>query len=294
MEIRTERMRREMMLPDMESTFRVFGAHWRTVDDGWVYPTHKHPLFEVNLVLSGTQQMTVNRTVYVQKPGDLLLLGPDDIHESSAIGGEEMTYYCLHFDVDERAFRELLYRNQTCYHAAGSELAASIRPALDKLIALTSEEAVVRVESRMAALSALFELFAGISGALSKRNGDGTSSRMSQTASQVAVLLERTIDETVDGSREGHEMETIESIAAKVGYSTSSINRMFTAAFGISPRQYMSNLMLKKSKLLLMDPELTIEDISSRLGYKNIAHFSRQFKRWTGESPSCFRGRFHN
>ncbi len=288
-----ERIRREMMLPDMESTFRVFAAHWRTVDPDWKFPSHKHPLFEVNLVLSGTQEMIVNRTVYVQRPGDLLLLGPDDVHESRVLGGEEMTYYCLHFDVDEIAFRELLYRKEACYHASESELASTIRPALDKLIALTSEEAVVRVESRMAALSAIFELFAGMSGTLSKRVGDGPPSRMSHTASQVAALLEQAVDETADGSREGREMETIESIAAAVGYSTSSINRMFTSVFGVSPRQYMSNLMLKKSKLLLMDPELTIEDISSRLGYKNIAHFSRQFKRWTGESPSSFRARFH-
>lgn len=294
MEIKMERIRREMMLPDMESTFRVFAAHWRTVDPDWKFPSHKHPLFEVNLVLSGTQEMIVNRTVYVQRPGDLLLLGPDDVHESRVLGGEEMTYYCLHFDVDEISFRELLYRNKACYHASGSELATAIRPALDKLIALTSEETVVDVESRMAALSAIFELFAGISGTLGKRDSAGPPSRMSHTASQVAVLLEQAVDETADGSREGREMETIESIAAAVGYSTSSINRMFTSVFGISPRQYMSNLMLRKSKLLLMDPKLTIEDISGRLGYKNIAHFSRQFKRWTGESPSSFRARFHN
>lgn len=294
MEIKTERTRREMMLPDMESTFRVFAAHWRTVDRDWHFPAHKHPLFEVNLVLSGTQEMTVNRTVFVQRPGDLLLLGPDDVHESRVLGEEEMTYYCLHFDVDERAFRELLYRNKACYHAAGSELVSAIRPALDKLIALTSEEAVVRVESRMAALSALFELFAGISGTLSRREGDASPSRISHTASQVAALLEQAVEETAEGSRDGRDMETIESIAAVVGYSPSSVNRMFTSVFGISPRQYMSNLMLKKSKLLLMDPELTIEDVSQRLGYRNIAHFSRQFKRWTGEAPSRYRGRFHH
>lgn len=294
MEIKTERTRREMMLPDMESTFRVFAAHWRTVDRDWHFPAHKHPLFEVNLVLSGTQEMTVNRTVFVQRRGDLLLLGPDDVHESRVLGEEEMTYYCLHFDVDERAFRELLYRNKACYHAAGSELVSAIRPALDKLIALTSEEAIVRVESRMAALSALFELFAGISGTLSRREGDASPSRISHTASQVAALLEQAVEETAEGSRDGRDMETIESIAAVVGYSPSSVNRMFTSVFGISPRQYMSNLMLKKSKLLLMDPELTIEDVSQRLGYRNIAHFSRQFKRWTGEAPSRYRGRFHH
>ncbi|MNO16911.1 Arabinose operon regulatory protein [compost metagenome] len=287
------RTKREFMLPDMDSTFRVFGAHLRTVDSEWKYPKHNHPLFEVNLVLSGCQEMIVNRKVCIQKPGDLMLLVPGVEHESKVIGKEEMTYYCLHFDVDERAFRELLYRNPTCFYVADSELAVDIRPALDKLIALTSEESAGSVESRMMILSALFELFAGISGTLSRINYSAAASRMSATASQIAAKIEEAVEMHDDSSIDGGTHEYIMSIAAEIGYSTSSVNRMFTSVYGMSPRQYMSSLMLKKAKLMLMDPELTIEIISVRLGYNNIAHFSRQFKRWTGESPTGFRNRFH-
>ncbi|MEK3731459.1 MULTISPECIES: helix-turn-helix domain-containing protein [Paenibacillus] len=281
----------EFMLPDMDTTFRVFAAHWRRVEPSWSYPRHKHALFEVNLVLSGTQKTVVNRKTYVQHPGDLLLLNPGDEHESWAVGDEGMTYYCLHFDVDERAFRELMHRNRTCYHASDSDLARAIRPALDKLIELTAQESAARVEGRMMALSAMFELFGSLSAALSRQVGDRTAHGMTQTAARIAEYIERAIDRQPGGDGDGQ--ETIASISAEVGYSLSSVNRMFSEVYGMSPRQYMSTLMLKKAKLLLMDPALTIEEISQRLGYHNIAHFSRQFKRWTGEPPSRFRSRFH-
>ncbi|MWV43381.1 helix-turn-helix domain-containing protein [Paenibacillus sp. HJL G12] len=293
MEFPPDRMRKEYMLPDIDSTFRVFAAHWRTVAGDWTYPLHHHPLFEVNLVLSGVQEMSVNGRKYVQKPGDLMLLNPVDQHESRVIGREEMTYYCLHFDVDERSFRELLCRNRICFHKAGSILADAVRPALNKLLELTSDETASRVDSRMRILSALFELFAGLSGTLSEQESQMTPTRNAQTASKVAALLEREIEGALDGSGDRFHAETIASIAAMVGYSTSAMNRIFTEVYGMSPRQYMSTLMLKKSKLLLMDPELSVEAVSIRLGYKNIAHFSRQFKRWTGESPSRFRDRYH-
>ncbi|WP_336790171.1 AraC family transcriptional regulator [Paenibacillus sp. MMO-177] len=286
-----ERQKREYMLPDMDSTFRVFGAHSRTVNPEWSYPLHKHPMFEINLVLTGTQQFSVERTSYTQQAGDLLLFRPGDQHESRASGGEEMTYYCLHFDVDEPSFRELLCRSPRCFYPSDSELAMAIRPALDNLIGLTvSQEAVLRTEARMHVLSALFQLFAVLSGTLSKLNQDPVVLRNSELASRVAIMLE----EAVEDAAIMDDKDTISSIAAAVGYSTSSVNRLFTRAFGVSPRQYLSTIMLKKAKLLLMDPEFTIEEISSRLGYNNIAHFSRQFKRWTGESPSRFRDRFHD
>ncbi|WP_053372845.1 AraC family transcriptional regulator [Paenibacillus sp. FJAT-27812] len=293
MPAKLEPVRKEFMLPDMDSTFRVFAAHWRTVDPDWKYPLHKHPLFEVNLVLSGVQEMTVNGVAYVQNSGDLMLLNPGDNHGSKVVGGEEMTYYCLHFDVDERSFRELLVRNSRCFHESGSELAVAIKPALDKIMALTSKEAAGRVESRMSILSALFELFAGLSGTLSELNRDAAGARKSAAASQIAVKLEQAVESAANGGEKDSEMDTIRSIAASVGYSMSSVNRMFTHVYGVSPRQYLSQLILKKAKLLLMDPDASVESISAKLGYHNMAHFSRQFKRWTGESPSSFRGRLH-
>jgi len=86
----------------------------------------------------------------------------------------------------------------------------------------------------------------------------------------------------------------VATIAARLGYSVSTCSRAFRRAYGISPRQYLSALILKKAKLLLLEPSLPVETVSARLGYRDIAHFSRQFKRWTGESPLKFRARFHS
>ena len=42
--------------------------------------------------------------------------------------------------------------------------------------------------------------------------------------------------------------------------------------------------------LMLRDRPLTIEDIAARLGYSDVANFTRAFRRWTGTTPAASRG----
>ena len=42
---------------------------------------------------------------------------------------------------------------------------------------------------------------------------------------------------------------------------------------------------------LLLHPELTVQEIASRLGYSSPYEFSAQFKRYLGVSPSFWRPR---
>lgn len=292
----------EFMLPDMDSTFRIFAAHLRTVTEDWAYPRHTHPLFEVNLLLAGRQEMIVNGQRFMQEPGDLMLLRPEDVHESRAASPERMTYYCLHFNVDDRVLREMLCQEGRFLFKDNSPLVQTIRPSLDKLIELTSGEGTVKLANRMKALSAVFELFAGLGETLSEQNRVETpGGRMARIAAEIAAGLEKSVEtpesewlanadgeESSDASR-----ETVAAVTEGLGYSASSCNRMFHRVYGMSPRQYLSALKLKKAKLLLMESALSVEAVSARLGYKDIAHFSRQFKRWTGEPPGKFRARFH-
>ncbi|MCA1293737.1 AraC family transcriptional regulator [Paenibacillus sp. alder61] len=282
----------EFMLPDMDSTFQLFAAHLRTVTPDWSYPRHSHPMFEVNLLLAGRQEMTVNGQKYVQEPGDVMLLRPEEIHESRASGSESMTYYCLHFNVDDRVLRGLLCQGKAIYHDGGSLLTQAIRPSLDKLIALTTRADAEQLGNRMRTMSAVYELFAGFSETLTEsRKPETPGNRTTRVASEIAAGLEKCVEG--EGAESEPTRETVAAVTAGLGYSASSCNRMFHQVYGMSPRQYLSALKLKKAKLLLMEPSLSVEAVSARLGYKDIAHFSRQFKRWTGEPPGKFRARFH-
>ncbi|MNJ73716.1 Melibiose operon regulatory protein [compost metagenome] len=81
----------------------------------------------------------------------------------------------------------------------------------------------------------------------------------------------------------------IEDIAASLGITPGYCLEVFRKVYGTSPRQYLSNLMLNEAKILIQQPELSLQEIAGRLGYSQVSHFSRQFKRWTGMSPLQYR-----
>jgi AraC-like DNA-binding protein len=45
----------------------------------------------------------------------------------------------------------------------------------------------------------------------------------------------------------------------------------------------------RRAMLLVRSQELSIEEIGNRLGYQNVANFTRAFRRWTGKTPSAYR-----
>ena len=68
--------------------------------------------------------------------------------------------------------------------------------------------------------------------------------------------------------------------------------RKFKKAFSIPPFAYFSQLKIYKAMELLSGTQLSIEEISSRIGINDAAYFSRFFKKMCKTTPSEYRKAF--
>ncbi|MUT67424.1 AraC family transcriptional regulator [Paenibacillus sp. NEAU-GSW1] len=294
-----ERHSREAyMLPNMEATVSLHYAHMRTVEPNWSYPVHYHSLFEINWVLAGKQLMHVNGMPIAQETGDILLIRSGERHRSEVQGGEEMSYFCLHFDIGEARFRRRMQHTNTVVFPQGSGIARKLYEPLGKLLEMTRTiPQAADPNSHIRVLSALFELCSVLGDALEEEGtaADTPSSSRLPVAREMARMLEEAAENAASASEPavlddaGGEGRTVERIAGRLGFSTAYCNRLFHEAFGLSPRQYLSQVKLQLAKRWLLDLSISVSDIALRLGYRDIAHFSRQFKRWSGVSPSDYR-----
>lgn len=89
----------------------------------------------------------------------------------------------------------------------------------------------------------------------------------------------------------GSARTTVSELARLCGESRETFTRKFTAATGISPKQYLTRVLVSRASLLLFRNDMLIKEIASELGFGSEYYFSRFIKLRTGESPAQLRAR---
>ena len=99
----------------------------------------------------------------------------------------------------------------------------------------------------------------------------------------VMIYLRENYDQQIDFS----------AIAERQAVSAPYLTRLFHEHAGTTPSRYLSDYRMQQAKKLLLDSQLSIKEISGRVGYSDPFHFSKSFKSAVGVSPAQFRERGH-
>lgn len=75
-----------------------------------------------------------------------------------------------------------------------------------------------------------------------------------------------------------------------VGLSRSQIDRLCKSKLGMTPRQWCERRSLSQAEQWLRAGRLSVKQIAYELGFVDGSHFSRWFRRQTGQSPTAYRG----
>lgn len=83
---------------------------------------------------------------------------------------------------------------------------------------------------------------------------------------------------------------SIEQMCGSLGYNRAYLSRIFKQETGVAPVTYLLKLRIDRSRRLLRErPELSVEQVAASVGLTDALYFSRQFKRFCGQSPTAYR-----
>ena len=89
------------------------------------------------------------------------------------------------------------------------------------------------------------------------------------------------------------ELISIENLSKLCEITPEYFRKIFKNYYGVSPLAYINNLKITKAKELIESGLYTISEVASQSGYNDISHFSREFKKTTGFSPTEYSRRMY-
>lgn len=78
----------------------------------------------------------------------------------------------------------------------------------------------------------------------------------------------------------------LDAMAREASYSKYHFARAFAAAYGETPRAYLTRRRIERAKSLLRAANLSVTEVCLMVGFESLGSFSALFKRLVGQSPS--------
>lgn len=82
---------------------------------------------------------------------------------------------------------------------------------------------------------------------------------------------------------------TLESMGRYMNFHPKYFSRIFKEKMSVTPMKFLKQIRIEHAKLLLLNSELSIENIMYECGFSNKSLFSKDFKTTTGYTPSEYR-----
>jgi AraC-like DNA-binding protein len=82
---------------------------------------------------------------------------------------------------------------------------------------------------------------------------------------------------------------TLDAMASAANLSKFHFARSFAAAYGETPRTYLTRRRIERAKDLLPSANLTVTEVCYVVGFESLGSFSTRFRQLVGTSPSDYR-----
>lgn len=269
---------------------RKYNVYGNSIGPCVLYPIHNHDYFEFNYVFEGVVYQYINGESLSLAAGDLLVMNPSVFHGYYAPPGTKaanilvpVSYFehvCGVFD----AIGEPTPLRRVAAQPSYSVFHSPTEGCFDEFIKpLEFMEARFIDHPSLANVfsESLFMQLAAVlthNEYLAEAPTEHVEVRKAETPVEIMTYL-----------RENFATITLSSVADKFGYSRSQIERIIKKFTGFNFSAFIATMRINTATYLLLHSDLSVSEISKRVGIESTEYFYRLYKKHTGYTPLHFK-----
>ena len=270
-----------MMESDIKSlSFQLESITKSKYDSDWHSTLHTHPFTELFCVVDGKGEFNIQGQRFPVKANDFVIINPQVEHTELSSPDEPLEYIVL-------GIRGLSFSNLTPVSEGGHpfsffNLRDEQKDILRYLNAMVQEATSQQMSYELVCHNLLEILLIKI---LRHQHFDlevGKQSKATKDISFIKHYLETYYHESIQ----------LEDLASMTHLSRFYISHSFKKEIGMSPMEYLIDIRIKESKILLRTTNYSISQVADIVGFTTPTYFSKQFRKSTGISPTDYREQF--
>lgn len=276
---------------DKKNLYEPFSIAFETLDQSPVHE-HKNSFFELVYILSGTGIQRVNKNEFQYRPGHMLLLTPTDI-SSIEINTTTQFFFLRFNDIYIKSGKisaDNIQRLEFILKNANHQPGCILRNLTDKTLVKPMVEAMIReyvnrdLYNKEIIQQLVNTLIVIVARNIAKYLPDEVDAGTEEKAMNILQYIQENIYDP-------GKLRT-EEICDEFGISKTYLGRYFKKHTKETLQQYITNYRVKLIENRLQYSDMRITEITDELGFTDVSHLNKFFKKNKGISPTRYRKEF--
>lgn len=235
--------------------------------------------YKIVFVVKGKGYLLRNKEEICLKAGSMFVLFPREIHNYHADPNDpwEIMWVCFNGTSFEYILSDVGITKENCifFNIVNQNLKNMLNDIIEDLG--TNPDSLSQLNS----IGTLCIILSKIQLAIQNNNLSDDNNEKQSVIEQVTNFIES-----------NHHMPlNVNVLCEYINYSRSYLSRVFKAETGFTIPEYINNVRMEHAKLLLVETELTIQEVSISVGFPDSFYFSKLFKKYFGCSPSHYKNK---
>lgn len=253
--------------------YEVLAYYYNVRSTNYVFPGEKDTYWELTFVDNGKLNTNIEGKQYTVANNQLILYAPGQFHKQST-ENTACSYLTVLMDMDISDANAALITNKVF------DANRNIRSYMNRFVHANDTHTGFEDDQMIASIHmVILELLC----CTTKKDEKCANTPMQQRfenelLNEILIYINENIYCSFN----------VEELCSHFAISRSSLQSLFKHNLGVAPKEYISNLKLDRSKVLIGENKYTISEISNLLGYSSIHYFSRRFKQKFNISPTDY------